>query len=195
LALYDYIFLALLLHFQRLDCSKSPIIIEKPEKHPLAAKGGYMRTERRAYPRAGIKWPVLVKTNKGSTKGVTLNVTPNGVFILCQKPLRLNEIVEIAIHIPNSKRVMAAKTEVVWSNIYGPDDEITPRGMGVRFIKIGSKDRKFIAQASLKHLKAAKIEPELLDTLNTLIIDLSENDSDIKHAQRNDEVKTTPAIK
>ena len=154
-----------------------------------------MRTERRAYPRAGIKWPVLVKTNKGSTKGVTLNVTPNGVFIRCQRPLRLNEIVEIAIHIPNSERIMAAKTEVVWSNIYGPDDEITPRGMGVRFIKIGSEDRKFIAQASLKHLKAAKIKPELLDTLNTLIIDLSENDSDIKHAQRNDEVKTVPAIK
>jgi uncharacterized protein (TIGR02266 family) len=117
-----------------------------------------MRTERRAYPRAGIKWPVLVKTNKGSTKGVTLNVTPNGVFIRCQKPLRLNEVVEIAIHIPNSKRIMAVKTEVVWSNIYGPDDEITPRGMGVRFINIGSEDRKFIAQASLKHLKAAKFD-------------------------------------
>jgi uncharacterized protein (TIGR02266 family) len=154
-----------------------------------------MRTEKRAYPRAGIKLPVLVKTNKGSTKGVTLNVTPNGVFIRCQKPLRLNEIVEIAIHIPNSKRVLAAKTEVVWSNIYGPDDEITPRGMGVRFLQISSEDRKFIAQASLKHLKSAEIKPELLDTLSTLIIDLSENDSDFKHTQRNDEVKTTPAIK
>jgi uncharacterized protein (TIGR02266 family) len=154
----------------------------------------YMKRERRAYPRAGIKWPVLVKTNKGSTKGITLNVTPNGVFIRCQKPLRLNEIVEIVLHIPNSKRVMAAKTEVVWSNIYGPDDEITPRGMGVRFIKIGTEDRRFIAQASLKHLKAAKIDPELLDTLNTLIIDLFENDPDIKHAQRSDEVKTTPAV-
>jgi uncharacterized protein (TIGR02266 family) len=153
-----------------------------------------MDRERRAYPRAGIKWPVLVKTNKGSKKGVTLNVTPNGVFIRCQKPLRLNEVVEIAIHIPNSKRVMAAKTEVVWSNIYGPDDEITPRGMGVRFIKIGSEDRKFIAQASLKHLKAAKIEPALLDTLNTLIIDLSEDDSDIKHGKKSDEVKKTPAV-
>ncbi|MGD8371475.1 MAG: PilZ domain-containing protein [Syntrophobacterales bacterium] len=153
-----------------------------------------MKSERRAYPRAGIKWPVSVKTNKGSTKGVTLNVTPNGVFIRCQKPLRLNEVVEIAIHIPNSKHVMAAKTEVVWSNIYGPDDEITPRGMGVRFIKIGSEDRKFIAQASLKHLKSAKIDPALLDTLNTLIIDLSENDSDLKHGKKSDEVKTRPAV-
>lgn len=146
-----------------------------------AAKSWVVKGERRAFPRAGIKWPVLVKTNQGSTKGVTLNVTPNGVFIRCQRPLRLNEVVEISIHIPNSERVMAVKTEVVWSNIYGPDDEITPRGMGVRFINIGSEDRKFIAQASLKHLKAAKVEPKLLDTLNTLIIDLSEDDSTIKH--------------
>jgi len=154
-----------------------------------------MMRERRAYPRAGIKWPVLVKTNKGSSKGVTLNVTPNGVFIRCQKPLRLNEVIEITIHIPNSERVLAAKTEVVWSNIHGPDDEITPRGMGVRFLKISSEDRKFIAQASLNHLQSVKIKPELLDTLSTLIIDLSENDSDIKHKQKNDEVKATPASK
>ena len=140
------------------------------------AKSWSVKKERRTYPRAKLKWPVVVKTGAGSLKGVTLNITPNGVFIRCRKPLRLNEIAEITIHIPNSDNSLTATAEVVWSNIYGMDDEITPRGMGFKFLRISGKDRKFIAQASLNHLKSAKVEPKLLDTLNTLIIDLSEDD-------------------
>jgi len=139
------------------------------------ARSWLAKRERRTYPRAKLKWPVVVKTGANSLKGVTLNITPNGAFIRCRKPLRLNEVAEITIHIPNSNHSLTATAEVVWSNIYGMDDEVTPRGMGFKFLRISSKDRKFIAQASLQHLKSAKVEPKLLDTLNTLIIDLSED--------------------
>ena len=145
-------------------------------KKQSQAKSWVVKKERRIYPRARLKWPVVVKTGADSLKGVTLNITPNGVFIRCRKPLRLNEVAEITIHIPNSKHYLTATAEVVWSNIYGMDDEITPRGMGFKFLRISGKDRKFIAQASLNHLQAVKVEPERLDTLNTLIIDLSEDD-------------------
>ena len=133
-----------------------------------------MTREKRAYPRAKIKWPVKIKTAKGYMDGVTLDVSPNGVFIRCRRPLKLNEVFDMAIKIPGTDRTLKAKAEVVWSNIYGPDDEISPRGMGVQFIKISSTDRKSIAQASLDHFKALKVEPELLETLSTIIIDLSE---------------------
>ena len=133
-----------------------------------------MSAERRAYPRAKLKWLVTVKSEKRSFEGVTLNVTPDGCFISCRNPLKLNVVFELTIKIPNSDSSITAKAEVVWSNIYGPDDEITPRGMGVRFVKISSEARKFIAQTSLEHFKALKAEPELLQTLSTLVIDLSE---------------------
>ena len=145
-------------------------------KKQSPAESWLVKKERRIYPRARLKWPVIVKTGADSLKGVTLNITPNGVFIRCRKPLRLNEVAEITIHIPNSNHSLTATAEVVWSNIYGMDDEVTPRGMGFKFLRISGKDRKFIAQASLNHLKSAKVEPKLLDTLNTLIIDLSEDD-------------------
>jgi uncharacterized protein (TIGR02266 family) len=138
-----------------------------------------MSAERRAYPRAEIKWPVRVKSEKSSFEGVTLNITPDGCFISCRNPLKLNVVFELAIKIPNSKSSISAKAEVVWSNIYGPDDEITPRGMGVRFVQISSEARKFIAQASLEHFKALKAEPELLKTLSTLVIDLSEENKKV----------------
>jgi Tfp pilus assembly protein PilZ len=136
-----------------------------------------MTQERRVYPRAKIKWPVIVKTDAGTMNGVTSDVTPNGVFIHCQKPLRLNVVFEMAIDIPNSEHSIIAKAEVVWSNIWGPDDEISPRGMGVRFVKIASESRKFIARAAMNNLKSNEVAPELLQTLQTLIIEIDEANS------------------
>ena len=134
-----------------------------------------MSAERRAFPRAKFKWPVVVKSSERSLEGVTLNVGPDGVFIGCKKPLKLNEVIEMTISIPKSEHVIKAKGEVVWSNIYGPDDEISPRGMGVKFTKISGEDRKFIAKATLGNLKSLDVDPDLLKTLSTLILDLSED--------------------
>ena len=131
-----------------------------------------MSQERRVYLRANIKWPVKVKTDKGSMDGVTSDLTPNGLFIRCQRPLKLNVVFEMAISIPNSKHRITAKAEVVWSNRWGPDDEISPRGMGVRFVSISSEARKFIAKATMNHLKSKEVAPELLKTLETLVIEI-----------------------
>ena len=131
-----------------------------------------MSKDRRAYPRAKFKWPVVAKTTERTINGVTLNIGPDGVFIRCAKPLRLNEVVELTISIPGMERSLKAKAEVVWSNIYGPDDEISPRGMGVKFTRISSEDRQFIAKAALGQLKSVDVDPELLQTLSTLIIEL-----------------------
>jgi uncharacterized protein (TIGR02266 family) len=136
-----------------------------------------MTQERRVYPRAKIKWPVIVKTDAGTMDGVTSDVTPNGVFIHCQKPLRLNVVFEMAIDIPNSEHSITAKAEVVWSNRWGPDDEISPRGMGVRFVKIASEARKFIARAAMNNLKSNEVAPELLQTLQTLVMEIDEANS------------------
>jgi uncharacterized protein (TIGR02266 family) len=133
-----------------------------------------VNNENRDYPRAEIKWPAVIKTDRGTMDGVTSNVTPNGVFIHCQKPLRLNEVFELTISIPNSDQTLKAKAEVTWSNRWGPDDDISPRGMGVRFVRISSEARKFIARAALSYLKSEEIAPELLQTLQTLIIDADE---------------------
>ena len=135
-----------------------------------------MSSDRRVYPRVKIKWPVTIKTDEGTMDGVTVNISPGGCFIGCPRPLKLNVVFELGIRVPNSKTSIVATAEVVWSNIYGPDDEISPRGMGVQFIKISSEARKFIAQVSMEHLKAQKVDVQLLETLQTLVIDLSKED-------------------
>ena len=105
--------------------------------------------EQRVAPRAKIMWPVIVQKSSGVMEGVTLNISSNGVFIGCRKPLRLNETFSLVITAEDHQ--IGAKAEVVWSNKYGPDDDITPRGMGVRFVDIHEEDRKFIARAVSEH--------------------------------------------
>ena len=127
--------------------------------------------ENRAYPRAGLKWAVSAKVDGKVIEGVTKDISVSGAYVCCAKPLRLNEVVDIVITAPYESQ--SVKAEVVWSNIYGPDDNINPRGMGVLFLEISGEDRKVIAKAVMEHLKASKeeIDPMQLQKLETLVIE------------------------
>jgi len=105
--------------------------------------------EQRIAPRAKIQWPVIVQKSTGVIEGVTLNISSTGVFIGCRRPLRLNEVFDMVITTPDQN--IGAKAEVVWSNKYGPDDHITPRGMGVRFLDISEEHQRFISKAVNQH--------------------------------------------
>lgn len=131
--------------------------------------------------KAKLKWPVSMKANGSSSDGVTLTLSTNGAYIRCAKPLRLYEIFDMILQVPNSDDSIEAEVEVVFSNIYGPDDHISPRGMGVRFLEISSEDRKIIAKAVLHQLQSDKVEidPRRLQTLRTLTIDPNEIGSEV----------------
>jgi hypothetical protein len=100
--------------------------------------------------------------------------------VCCAKPLKLNVVLNMAIKAPDKS--LSVKAEVVWSNIYGPDDNINPRGMGVRFLAISGEDRKVIAKAVMKHLESSKedIDPKHLQTLQTLIIEPEQGEAATK---------------
>lgn len=120
-------------------------------------------------PRVKVKWPVKIKSDKGTMEGVTLDLGTDGAFVSCAKPLRLNEVFDLVITAPD--HAIEVKAEVIWSNRYGPDDDITPRGMGIRFLKISGEDRKAIAKGALEYLKEKDVDPKDLETLKTLMID------------------------
>ena len=126
--------------------------------------------------KAKLKWPVSIKANGSSSDGVTLNLSTNQAYIKCAKPLRLNEVFDMTLQVPNSDDSIEVKVEVVLSNIYGPDDDISPRGMIVRFLEISSEDRKIMAKAILQQLQSdnEEIDSKQLKALKTLTIDPKE---------------------
>ena len=118
---------------------------------------------------AKTSWPVTVKHPKGEMDGLIASVNPNGVLIICSRPLKLNEVCWMTINTPS--RSFEAQGEVAWSNIYGRDDDITPRGMRVRFLSISSQDRLFIA-SELEDQGVGKVAEDYLRTLNTTVEDV-----------------------
>ena len=126
--------------------------------------------------KAKVKWPVSIKANGSSSDGVTLYLSTNEAYIRCAKPLRLYELFDMTLQVPNSDDSIEAQVEVVFSNAYGPDDVISPRGMIVRFLEISSEARKVIAKAVLQQLESDKVEidPKKLQTLQTLTIEPNE---------------------
>ena len=126
--------------------------------------------------KAKLKWHVSIKASGTSSEGVTVNLSTNGAYIRCVKPPRLNEVFDMTLQVPNSDDFIELQVEVVLSNMYGPDDEISPRGMIVRFLDLADEDRRIIAKAILKHLESdkEKVDSKKLQTLQTLTIDPNE---------------------
>jgi Tfp pilus assembly protein PilZ len=112
------------------------------------------------------KWPISAQVGGRVIHGEAKDISPFGAFIRCRKPLNLNEIFDMVVDTPD--KALNIQAEVVWSNIYGPDDNITPRGMGVRFVKISNEDRKLIE----KELGQYEIGKQASDFLDTLEIEL-----------------------
>ena len=112
------------------------------------------------------KWPISAHVGSRIIHGEAKDISPFGAFIRCRKPLSLNEIFDMVVDTP--VKSLNIQAEVVWSNIYGPDDRITPRGMGVRFVNISNEDRKLIE----KELGQYEIGKEASDFLDTLEIEL-----------------------
>jgi hypothetical protein len=130
--------------------------------------------------KAKLKWPVSIKVNGSSSDGVTLNLSTNQAYIRCAKPLRLYEVCDVILKVPDTDGSIEAEVEVVFSNIYGPDDNISPRGMIVRFLDLSDEGCKVIRKEILQHLQSdkEKIDPKKLQTLETLVIDENEIESE-----------------
>lgn len=89
--------------------------------------------ERRRYPRAEVKWPVIVNEPQGPMDGVIRDVSFGGALIRCPKPLNLREAFGILINVPDVNRPMEIVAEIVRSSMQDSDDEIAPWAMGVKF--------------------------------------------------------------
>jgi len=132
----------------------------------VRGKQGMFRKPDRIFFKPKPQWPISAEVGGRVIYGEAKDISPFGAFIRCRKPLNLNEIFDMIVDTPGKS--LNIKAEVVWSNIYGPDDNITPRGMGVRFVKISNEDRKLIE----KELGQYEIGKEASDFLDTLEIEL-----------------------
>jgi len=101
------------------------------------------KIERRKHQRRQVTWPVNVFTDHGTIEGETQNISTDGVFISCDEPLALNENYRIGI-IPPDHQIIDITGKVVWSDLYGIDENNTAVGMGLCFVELPNFDHNFL---------------------------------------------------
>jgi hypothetical protein len=123
--------------------------------------------DHRVHPRANLKWSVSLEIEGKVTEGVTKDISEGGAYVCCATPLGPKAEFAMVINAPDKQ--LNVKAEVVWTSTYGLNDEITPRGMGVRFMDITGEDRGIIAKAVAEHLDKNEgpedMQTSMLDTL------------------------------
>jgi len=97
-------------------------------------------SEQRRHPRIEVEWSVKISKGDDFIEGKTKNVAFDGIFIFCEEPLPLDEIVNISIE-PTDQQSMVISGRLIWSDVYGIDDQNTTHGIGLCFVKISDEDR------------------------------------------------------
>lgn len=97
-------------------------------------------SEKRRHPRIKVEWRVIVSKGDDFIEGETENIAFDGIAICCEEPLPLDEIVSISIE-PDEQQSIVVSGKVIWSDVYGLDDQNITYGVGVCFVKISDEDR------------------------------------------------------
>ncbi len=86
-----------------------------------------------------------------------MHFSERGVLVECQEPLPLNSKLKVVLQFPGFKNTIELQGEVVWTNIYGPNDALSPRGMGVKFLGVERDTERLLADMSAKYDATASI--------------------------------------
>ena len=107
-------------------------------------------SEKRKYPRVNARWPITVFTDKGEVAGQTINISLEGLAICCEEPLHLNKIFRLSM-VSTDDQIIQIAGKIVWSDLYGVDDDETAIGMGICFVEVSDKDRHIINHVISSH--------------------------------------------
>lgn len=78
-------------------------------------------------------------------KGTSIHFNERGMLVHCPQPAPLNTKVRLTLQFPGMKHVIELQGEVVWTNIHGPADTLSPRGMGVKFYNVDRDMERLLA--------------------------------------------------
>ncbi len=113
-------------------------------------------TNQRQCSRIEGSWPVVMLTNRGALAAETRDISPDGAFIVCDRPLPQKERLRLFVMFPN-RRYLDILAEVTWSYPHGSVVDNLPCGMGLRFTRISDADREFIASLASGYLRAESV--------------------------------------
>ena len=102
-----------------------------------------VKTEESLPGRVQLKRPAFIEKPEGVMKVGIKELTTNGAFVTCPRPLAIGESFPIRILLDDHDP-QTFNAEVVWNNLNVLEEEVVTRGMKVRFLQLSESDRKMI---------------------------------------------------
>ena len=101
--------------------------------------------KRPAVERLKLECPALIERPQGFTKVGIKEISINGAFVTCPRPLPVGESFQIKIIFKKDKS-LALKADVLWNNNNVPQDQVVARGMKVRFLQLTGDEQLFLKE-------------------------------------------------
>jgi len=101
------------------------------------------KDDKREHPRIEVTWPIKIYIDKEVINGEVSNISVEGIYICCEKPLRLGDTFRISVAPPHHQTI-GVTGKVVWSDLYGLDNEKAVYGVGICLMEIADEDRHFL---------------------------------------------------
>lgn len=79
---------------------------------------------------------VTVYVDEAVFKGTSIHFNERGMLVACQKPAALNTRVKLALSFPGMVHELEVLGDVVWTNVHGAADALSPRAMGIKFVNL-----------------------------------------------------------
>lgn len=79
---------------------------------------------------------VTFEVGEKTFKGTSMHFNEKGMLVVSKNPAPLNARGKIRLSFPDLIHPVELTAEVVWTNIYGVGDSLSPKGMAVRFVNL-----------------------------------------------------------
>lgn len=100
--------------------------------------------DRRSSPRLDVVLKVRFEKKEDFQEALVHNISQMGVYLATDRPFDVGYQFLIEIDLPNDKGQINGRCEVVWVNQVEVKDY--PKGMGVQFVELGSRDRELLEE-------------------------------------------------
>ena len=79
-------------------------------------------------------------------KGTSMHFSERGMLVLCRNPAPLYAKGKLTLRFPGFRNTIELNGEVVWTNIYGPGDSLSPKGMGIKYVNVERETERLLTE-------------------------------------------------
>jgi type IV pilus assembly protein PilZ len=102
------------------------------------------KIDRRKHPRIFLRALVDYESQDTFIYDYSKDLSQGGIFIQTDKPLKINDVIELKFSLPDIAKVFNVKGEVKWTNT--EEGEGLMKGMGIEFKDMSAEDRKMLQE-------------------------------------------------